>query len=101
QGEESGFGGVQSVAAEYVKEKFSEMEQIVPVNNKSFPNVAITKTNGEILQKEDPKQIKSTVPEYFDMVPYPWLAGNKNTAHSQPTQVVLTQSRAVEYFGEI
>src|SRR5690606_20298391 len=101
QGEESGFGGVQSAVAEYVKENFSEMEQIVPVNDRFFFNVSLKRLNGERFQKEDPKQIKSTVSEYFDMVPYPWLAGNKNTALSQPNQAVLTQSRAVEYFGEV
>lgn len=101
EGEESGFGGIQSAAAEYVKENFAEIEQIVPVNDQFFPNVAITQPDGELFQKEDPKQIKSTVSEYFDMVPYPWLAGNKTTALSQPNQAVLTQSRAVEYFGEV
>lgn len=101
EGEESGFGGVQSAAAEYVKENFAEIEQIVPVNDRFFFNVSLKRLNGERFQKEDPKQIKSTVSEYFDMVPYPWLAGNKNTALSQPNQAVLTQSRAVEYFGEV
>lgn len=101
EGEESGFGGIQSAVAEYVKENFAEIEQIVPVNDQFFPNVAITQPDGELFQKEDPKQIKSTVSEYFDMVPYPWLAGNKTTALSQPNQAVLTQSRAVEYFGEV
>ena len=32
------------------------------------------------------------------MLPYHWLAGNKQTALSSPNSVVLTESRAKAYF---
>jgi putative ABC transport system permease protein len=38
--------------------------------------------------------------EYFDIFPYTWLAGNPAQSLSQPYSVVLTASRARDYFGE-
>ena len=41
-----------------------------------------------------------TSPEYFDIFPYQWLAGNPTTALTEPFQVVLTEQTAHRYFGE-
>lgn len=99
--EKTGFGGVQSAVAEFVDEAFPEIEAVVPLNNKYFQFISIDRPNGETYRKEDPKSIQSTVSEYFDLVPYKWLAGDKDTALLHPDQVVLTQSRAEEYFGKV
>lgn len=99
--EKTGFGGVQSAVAEFVDETFPEIEEVVPLNRKYFQYLSIEKPNGETFRKEDPSYIHSTVSDYFEMVPYHWLAGDKNTALLRPDQVVLTQSRAEEYFGKI
>jgi len=40
-------------------------------------------------------------PEYFDILQYNWLSGNKKTALANPMAVVLTQSRAITYFGDM
>lgn len=40
-------------------------------------------------------------PEYFNIFPYQWLAGNANVSLSMPNKVVLTESRARQYFGNI
>ncbi|MFI5160581.1 MAG: ABC transporter permease [Sphingobacteriales bacterium] len=40
-------------------------------------------------------------PDYFDILPYTWLSGNKRTSLSKPMTVVLTQSRAKTYFGDL
>ena len=40
-----------------------------------------------------------TEPEYFEIFKYNWLAGNANTALASPFSVVLTESRAHQYFG--
>lgn len=97
----SGFGGVQSAVAEFVDENFPEIEQVVPLNNAHIPFIQIEHANGTVFRKEDPKNIQYTAPDYFEMVPYQWLAGDKNSALSQPSQVVLSKSRAEEYFGKI
>ena len=41
-----------------------------------------------------------TWPEYFDIFKYKWLIGNPQTL-SKPFKVVLTESRARKYFGNI
>src|ERR1700712_4892955 len=38
-------------------------------------------------------------PQYFDIFKYDWLAGNASTALKAPFTVVLTESRARQYFG--
>ncbi|MCR8561582.1 ABC transporter permease [Mucilaginibacter sp. BJC16-A38] len=38
---------------------------------------------------------------YFDILPYTWLSGGKKTSLNKPMTVVLTQSRAKTYFGDL
>jgi putative ABC transport system permease protein len=40
-------------------------------------------------------------PSYFDILKYTWLSGNIKTALNQPGTVVLTESRARAYFGDL
>jgi putative ABC transport system permease protein len=40
-----------------------------------------------------------TQPQYFDIFKYKWLAGNVAISLSAPFKVVLTESRAHQYFG--
>jgi len=42
-----------------------------------------------------------TTPDYFDMLPHQWLAGSPLTALREPFSVVITQSRAHQYFPDI
>ncbi|TDX02347.1 ABC transporter permease [Dinghuibacter silviterrae] len=39
--------------------------------------------------------------QYFDILPYTWLAGDKETALAAPYSVVLTSSAARRYFGNL
>ena len=39
--------------------------------------------------------------DYFDILPYTWLSGSKKTSLNNPMTVVLTQSRAKTYFGDL
>ncbi len=49
---------------------------------------------------EAPNVVK-TVVDYFGLVPYRWLAGDRSTVLSQPDEVVLTRSRAELYFPKL
>lgn len=40
-------------------------------------------------------------PEYFAIMHYDWLAGNPQTALSTPFTVVLSQTKALKYFGPV
>jgi len=55
--------------------------------------------NGKRLQ--DVERVVSTNDQFFKMVNYQWLAGNADGALSQPNQVVLTRSRAQQYFPDV
>ncbi|MFB9842798.1 ABC transporter permease [Mucilaginibacter ginsenosidivorans] len=51
---------------------------------------AFDRTNGIIAEAD-----------YFDILPYTWLSGSKKTSLNKPMSVVLTQSRAKTYFGDL
>ncbi|MGH2647374.1 MAG: ABC transporter permease, partial [Ginsengibacter sp.] len=40
-------------------------------------------------------------PDYFDILQYKWLSGNKKTSLNEPMTVVLTLSKAKTYFGDL
>jgi len=42
-----------------------------------------------------------TTNDYFDVLPYDWLAGNKKTALKNPGSIVLTASQARKRFGKL
>lgn len=48
-----------------------------------------------------PKHVIFANQDYFDMFQYPFLAGNADQALSQPNQVILTTTRASEYFPKL
>lgn len=67
--------------------------------NVTIPN------NGKIDQKFEAAKFPAhspivvTDPQYFEIFPYQWLAGNPATSMSQPFQIVLAESEAHKYFG--
>ncbi|MBD1434163.1 ABC transporter permease [Sphingobacterium sp. DN00404] len=99
EGKESSFGGVPLSLYPYAVETFGHLAQIVPIYEGGFQEVMVDKNHQAPLIFEEPTAINHTVTAYFDMVPYQWIAGNPKTAISQPNQVVLTQSRAKQYFA--
>jgi len=64
------------------------------------PKVQI-KQGGKIIKTFDGTQGIFAEPAYFDILHYTWLSGNKKTALNEPGNVVLTQSRAKIYFGNL
>src|SRR5690606_16495332 len=49
----------------------------------------------------EPANIISTLPAYFELVPHQWLAGSAEKALDAPENIVLTQSRAEQYFPDL
>ncbi|MDP9076491.1 MAG: ABC transporter permease [Bacteroidota bacterium] len=64
------------------------------------PKVKI-KDGEKMIRHFDETDAIITQPDYFDILPYTWLSGNKKTALADPMTVVLTQSRAKTYFGDL
>lgn len=75
--------------------------EAVPVFFQFVNQAESFRENKEVFVKEDPQYIVATDVSYFNMLPYTWLAGNKDKALTAPESVVLTESRAKEYFPRI
>lgn len=74
---------------------------IVPIYKQYIDRLFVPQGSGkEDLIFEDPSQIVATLPTYFEMLPYEWLAGTAETAFSDPNQVVMTESTAQMYFPD-
>ncbi|HWB28154.1 MAG TPA: FtsX-like permease family protein [Chitinophagaceae bacterium] len=48
-----------------------------------------------------PAKFIITEPQYFNILQYTWLAGSPRTSLNRPNSVVLTESRAHTYFGNV
>ncbi len=64
------------------------------------PKVTI-KAGGKTVKTFDKTTAVIAQPDYFDILPYTWLSGSKKMALANPLTVVLTQSRAQTYFGNL
>ncbi len=97
-GQESGFGGVPLPLAPLLSEGISGVELVVPIYNNYVETLTIPATGNRPEEKVEDPQVVATLPAYFDTVPHRWLAGSKQGALSAPDKVVLTESRAEQYF---
>jgi putative ABC transport system permease protein len=64
------------------------------------PKVKI-KQGEKVIKKFDETDGIIAETDYFDILPYTWLSGNKKTSLSKPNTVVLTERRAKTYFGDL
>ncbi len=87
----SGLLGVEAIAG------------IIPYNAKiSVPNGDNPSNHFESRAEESTYPTTAiTEPAYFDIFKYEWLAGNSKTALESPFTVVLTESKARQYFGTV
>lgn len=95
---ESYNGGVSAPLYLSVREQISGLENTVAVHGKWMNAVKVNSNSTAPLIVDDPANIVATDSNYFNMVPYHWIAGNKSSALTKPESVVLTESRAKKYF---
>ena len=97
---ESYNGGVSAPLYPEIRKQVTGVERVVPVFGRWINSVLVPAENNKPpFLVEDPQDIVATDTNYFTMVPYRWLAGNKSAAFDAPENVVLTESRARQYFG--
>jgi predicted permease len=97
--------GVQAPLSNAVENEVTGVELTVPI--RQFEGDANAKVSIEnksegaplVFKKQD--KIIFTNPQYFQLVSYNWIAGSQKTALMNPYSVVLTQSRAEEYFPNV
>jgi predicted permease len=93
-------GGVSAPLYQGIREEIPGLDLVVPVFYQWINAVEIKRETTADFIKEDPQQIAATDRAYFDLLPYIWLAGSKASALEAPESVVLTASRAQEYFPD-
>lgn len=95
---DSKMGGVGAPLYQGIRAEIPGLEQVVPVCFQFINSAEVKRGPNEIFVKEDPERVVAIDTSYFKMLPYTWLAGDKKTALNAPESVVLTESRAREYF---
>lgn len=97
-GKEEYNGGVSAPMYQGIRQQIPGIRNVVPVFGKWLKSVEINNTPGKPLIVDDPADIVATDSTYFSMIPYRWIAGNRSTSLLAPENVVLTESRAKQYF---
>jgi len=99
---EGGFAGISKPVLNALKNDVSGADLVVPMFYKKQHRATINDGAGSPVRQfekgDDDIQLVSTLPDYFKLLNYQWLAGNPATALDAPDKVVLTDTRAQEYF---
>lgn len=91
-------GGVSKPMYQGIRQQIGGIDYTVPLLGAGLKALQVNYINGKPLMVDEPENVAATDSTYFSMLPYYWLAGNKQTAFSAPNSVVLTESRAKKYF---
>ncbi|KGE15446.1 ABC transporter permease [Sphingobacterium deserti] len=95
----NGFVGVPLGMAPLLTDQTLPDAAVVPVYSQHFERFRISQSdNNDPLLVEEPKKIIGINNNYFDMLPYEWLAGHAKTALLDPYNMVLREDVAAEYF---
>ncbi len=88
-----------------MQNEITGIEQIVPVfqfqgDTKAKVSISKMDIDKPVIFKSQP-DIVFTNEQYFYLLPYHWLAGSPKSSMQDPFSVVLTESRASQYFPSI
>src|SRR5690606_28820429 len=97
-GETSGFGGIPLGMAPAIAAEMPGPGVMVPIYTQYIERIIIPQEGEAPKQLEEENNIVGTNNNYFKLLPHQWVAGNPKTALSAPNSMVLTESRAREYF---
>jgi predicted permease len=91
-------GAVPQPLGKAFRNDFSLSEKTARVIN--FHNNLITITKGNVVKKfREEDGIAFTEPEYFSILNFPLLKGDKKTVLVQPNEAIITEKIARKYFG--
>lgn len=93
--------GIPAAMPAFIQENLGNRAQVVPFH--MFGNdVTIPQSVGEPKVMKLQRDVILTGPEYFSVFQwYNWTIGSPQTALSRPFQVVLTETKARAYFGDV
>ena len=88
-----------------VQQELAGVEQTVPIfqfqGDATATVLVAPEHRGAAATYKNQKEIVFTSPAYFKMLSYRWLAGSPASSLEQPFSVVLTESRARQYFPQV
>jgi ABC-type antimicrobial peptide transport system permease subunit len=91
-------GGVSAPLYQALRKEATGLKRVVPVLGMWFKAVQVNTNDGRPVVVDEQEGVVATDSAYFGMAPYHWLAGIGPSALQTPNQVVLTESRARQYF---
>ena len=89
------FNGVNALLADALKQDVSGLENVSAFY--TYRPLKVEVESRDLVFKK-PNHVIFTDSDYFKVIDYNWLAGNKATSLLEPNEVVLTQQRAESYF---
>ncbi|WP_299836004.1 ABC transporter permease [uncultured Tenacibaculum sp.] len=84
-----------------LEDAIKENSNFEVINGFTVERPSIVENKEENIVKKWPNHVIFTTPEYFDIFEYNFLAGNKSDVLENPNQVILTDTRAKEYFPKL
>ncbi|MEP6749724.1 MAG: ABC transporter permease [Bacteroidota bacterium] len=96
--------GLQAPLSNAVANEMTGIEETVPVmgfQRDGTVKVSVARNNANPVIYKKQADIIFTSPQYFHLVSYEWIAGSQQASLIEPFSVVLTESRATEYFPGI
>lgn len=100
-GKESGSPGVPVAMADALKDQMGGIETVVEQFYQYISDLQVSQATGKPLVFDGRSRVIATTADYFQLVPYKWLAGTPNGTLTEPNQVVLTQAQAKKYFPSL
>lgn len=100
-GTEGGFAGISKGLLSPLLNDISGLKAVVPMYYRYSEIASINQDQEKPLNFDNPEKQVGTLSSYFEMIPYKWLAGDSKTALDAPNKVVLTRSRAQQYFPDM
>lgn len=93
------YSGISIALMKQIESSITGIELTAPVHTLNEKNISIPRTKGEPVDFDKQNTLIVTSSNYFELFSaYKWLVGDPQSSLSQPFQVVLTESRAKQYF---
>lgn len=100
-GKESGNAGVPKPMAAAIRQEIGGVDMVVGLYGQWVQSLQVPQPSGKPLLFSGVEGVLATNAEYFQLVPYEWLAGTPAKNLTEPNEVVLTQSSAEKYFPSL
>jgi len=89
--------GVPLPMANTLREDFPQMEKVGAIQS-SGGQLMVADISGKVILKDE-LDIYYAEPEFFEVLNFTWLTGKPLAAMKKPNTVVLSEEKAVKYFG--